>query len=200
MSAVKTFKNTIVEDPPFVRRLFGDTRAGWIWLLPRVWLGYQWIQAASHKVFEPKWVETGEALQGFWLNAAKIPEAGRPPIAFDWYRMFIQSMLDAQAYTWFAKLVAYGELLVGIALVLGAFTGIAAVLAGFMNWNFMMAGAASTNPVLFLVAVGLILAWKVSGYVGLDFFLLRRLGTPWKSRHVSGETKQLPEVVPPPIA
>jgi len=197
MSAVKTIRNTIVEDPPLVRRLLSDTRAGWIWLLPRIWLGYQWIQAASHKVFEPKWVETGEALQGFWLNAVKIPEAGRPLIAFGWYRMFIQSMLDAEAYTWFAKLVAYGELLVGIALVLGAFTGIAAVLAGFMNWNFMMAGAASTNPVLFLVAVGLILAWKVSGYIGLDFFLLRWLGTPWSSA-VSTERTARPLVKPSP--
>jgi len=31
-------------------------------------------------------------------------------------------MLDTQAYTWFAKWVAYGELLIGIALIIGAFT------------------------------------------------------------------------------
>jgi hypothetical protein len=34
---------------------------------------------------------------------------------------------------------------------------------------------------LFAIAVGLILAWKVSGYIGADYFLLRWLGTPWKS-------------------
>jgi thiosulfate dehydrogenase [quinone] large subunit len=122
---------------------------------------------------------TGEALQGFWTNAVKIPEQGRPPITFDWYRAFLQTMLDAQAYTWFAKVVAAGEVLVGVALILGAFTGIAAFFGGFMNWNFMMAGSASSNPLLFVIAVGLILAWKVAGYVGADYFLLSWLGTPW---------------------
>jgi thiosulfate dehydrogenase [quinone] large subunit len=78
----------------------------------------------------------------------------------------------------------YGELLIGIALIVGAFSGIAAFFGGFMNWNFMMAGSASSNPMLFAVAVGLILAWKVSGYIGVDFFLLRWLGTPWSSEPV----------------
>lgn len=77
--------------------------------------------------------------------------------------------------------MTYGELLIGIALVLGAFTGIAAFFGAFMNWNFMMAGTASTNPLLFMIAVALILAWKVSGAVGADYFLLRWIGTPWRS-------------------
>ena len=44
----------------------------------------------------------------------------------------------------------------------------------------MMAGSASVNPVFFVLSVALILAWKVSGYYGLDYFLLPWLGTPWK--------------------
>lgn len=169
-----------VQDPPFVKRLLSDPRAGWLWVLPRIWLGYQWFEAATHKITNPAWVQTGEALKGFWLNAVTIPETGRPAITFDWYRSFLQLMLDAQAYTWFAKVVAYGELLIGLALMLGAFTGIVAFFGGFMNWNFMMAGSASTNPMLFVIAVALILAWKVSGYIGADYFLLRWLGTPWR--------------------
>jgi thiosulfate dehydrogenase [quinone] large subunit len=127
-------------------------------------------------------VSTGEALKGFWTNAVQITETGRPPIAVDWYRGFIQALLDSQSYTWFAKLVAYGELLIGIALIIGAFTGIAAFFSGFMNWNFMMAGSASTNPLLFIIAVGIILAWKIAGYIGADYFLLPWIGTPWSNR------------------
>ena len=134
------------------------------------------------KISNPGWVSTGEALKGFWANAVQIPETGRPPISFDWYRSFIQYMLDTQSYTWFAKLVAYGELLIGIALILGAFTGIAAFFSGFMNWNFMMAGSASINPLLFIAAVGLILAWRVAGYLGADYFLLPWIGTPWSNQ------------------
>jgi uncharacterized membrane protein YphA (DoxX/SURF4 family) len=54
-------------------------------------------------------------------------------------------MLSTGAYTWFAKVIVFGELAIGIALILGAFTGIAAFGGGFLNWNFIMAGTASTN-------------------------------------------------------
>jgi len=192
MSNIITRKGEVVQEPPFVQKLFGDTRASLLWLPLRIWLGYQWVDAALHKVNNPAWVQTGEALKGFWVNAVKIPEQGRPPISFDWYRGFIQMLLDAQAYTWFAKLVAYGELLIGIALIIGAFTGIAAFFGGFMNWNFMMAGSASTNPLLFTVAVLLILAWKVSGYLGADYVLLRWLGTPWRGPLTSRSGEPIP--------
>jgi thiosulfate dehydrogenase [quinone] large subunit len=188
MSVVKTFKGQKIEDPNFIKWLTSDWRASLLWLPLRIWVGYQWIDAALHKVNNPAWVQTGEALQGFWMKAVLIPDApARPAITFEWYRGFIQFLLDTQSYTWFAKVVAYGELLIGVALVVGAFTGIAAFFGGFMNWNFIMAGSASSNGLLFAVSVGLILAWKVSGLVGADAFLLRWIGTPW-----GWVTKQLP--------
>ncbi len=179
-----------IEDPPLARRLLGDSRAGWLWLIPRVWLGYMWLEAGIGKLSNPGWTVTGEALKGFWTNAVAIPETGRPAIAYGWYRAFIQFLLDNGAYTWFAKLIVAGELLIGVALVLGAFTGIVAFLGGFLNWNYMMAGSASVNPVYFVIAVALILAWKVAGAIGLDHFLLPLLGTPWSS---AAEEKTQPE-------
>ncbi|MCB0064624.1 MAG: DoxX family membrane protein [Caldilineaceae bacterium] len=181
MSAVVNRKNQVLQDPPFAQVLFSDPRAGWFWLIVRVWLGWQWIEASLHKINNPAWTQTGEAVKGFWTNAVAIPEVGRPAISFDWYRSFLQMMLDNDAYTWMAPLIAYGELLIGIGLIVGAFTGIAAFFGALLNWNFMMAGTASSSPLLMVLAVGLILAWKVAGYVGLDFFLLRFLGTPWRA-------------------
>jgi len=181
--------NVQVNDPPLAQTLFGDRRFAWLWLIPRLYLGWLWFDASQHKIFDPKWVETGEALKGFWLTAVKVDP--KPTAYFEWYRQFIQLMLDTQAYVWFGKLVAYGELLIGIALILGAFTGIAAFLGGFMNWNFMMAGTASSNPVLFVLAVLMILAWKTAGYYGLDRWLLPLLGTPWRPAiHVGAATTQ----------
>lgn len=184
---LRTRSGHVVDEPRLVYRLLNDTRAAWLWLVPRLWLGYRWTDASLHKLGNRAWTKTGEALRGFWLGATAIPETGRPPIAFDWYREFLQAMLDAGAYTWFAKLIAYGELLVGIALIIGAFTGIAAFFGAFMNWNFMLAGSASINPVLFVTAVGLILAWKVAGLVGFDQILLPLLGTPWQRTSASRE-------------
>jgi thiosulfate dehydrogenase (quinone) large subunit len=174
-------QTTTIQDPPFARFLFADKRMAWLWLILRVWLGVQWVEAALHKINDPAWVQTGAALKGFWTNAVKIPETGRPPIAFDWYRDVLSWLLQNETYTWFGKLVAYGELLIGIALIAGAFVGIAAFFGAFMNWNFVMAGAASSNGLLLVLAVLLILAWKIAGYIGADYFLLRWLGVPWKN-------------------
>jgi thiosulfate dehydrogenase (quinone) large subunit len=171
-----------IEEPNFVKTLFNDLRFSVVWLVVRVWVGWQWITSGMGKVENPAWVETGQALKGYWTNAVAIPETGRPAIAFDWYRSFLEFLLNTESYTWFARLVVYAEILIGVALILGAFVGIAAFFGAFMNWNFMMAGSASTNPMLFVAALGLIFAWKIAGYLGADYFLLRWLGTPWKRR------------------
>ena len=55
----------------------------------------------------------------------------------------------------------------------------AAFFGALMNMNFMLAGSASTNPVLFFLAVGLMLGWKVAGYYGADRVLLPLVGIPW---------------------
>lgn len=176
---VRTETGRRIEDPPLAKFLFSDTRMAPVWLVVRVLVGLSWLTSGWGKLQNPAWMETGAALQGFWQNAVAVPEGGRPAIAFDWYRGFIQSLLDTEAYVWFAKLISVGETLIGVALILGAFVGIAAFFGAFMNWNFVMAGTASTNALLGLGALLLILAWKVAGWWGLDRWLLPRLGTPW---------------------
>lgn len=174
-------KNVTIKDPPVAQALFSNTRWAWLWVIVRLYLGYTWIHSGLGKLSNPAWTQTGEALKGFWQRSVAIPEApAKPLIAFDWYRSFLQMLLDTNSYTWFSKLVTAGELLIGIALILGMFSGIAAFFGGFMNWNFMMAGSASTNPVMFVLAVFLVLAWKTAGWWGLDRWLLPLLGTPWQ--------------------
>lgn len=184
-------KGRFVEEPPIAKFLFSDKRAAWLWLPLRIWVGLQWIDAASHKVVDPAWL-TGTALKGSWTSMSAIPATGKPPITFDWYRDFIKGMLDAGSYTWFGPLVAWGELLIGIALVIGAFVGIAAFFGAFMNWNFIMAGSASSNGLLLALAVFLALAWKVAGYIGADFFLLRFVGVPWKGPEAKAQENLAP--------
>ncbi len=191
----KTFNGRVIDEPNLVRFLFSDVRMSVFWLIVRVWLGYQWVQASLHKVSDPAWYATGEALKGYWMNAVKIGANGKQAVAYDWYGGFLQSLINAQAYTWFGKLIAYGELLVGIGLIVGAFVGIAAFFGALMNWNFIMAGSASTNGFLLIIALFVVLAWKVAGYIGADYFLLRWLGTPWRLREEEPVT-----ATPKPIA
>ena len=133
------------------------------------------------------WNSFREALKGFWTSAVAVPATGRAPITYDWYRSFLQGMLDSGSYVWFAKLIAIGELAIGIGLIIGAFVGIAAFFGALMNWNFIMAGSTSTNPLLMVGAIALVLAWKIAGYYGADYFLLKWLGTPWGRRHAEAE-------------
>ena len=174
-------RSLVVEDPQIVRRMFTDTRVwSWVWAAVRVYVGYEWLMAGWEKVTSPAWVSGGTAIRGYWEKAVLIPAApARAPISYDWFRSFLQFLMDINAQDWFGKLIAYGELLVGIGLILGAFVGIAAFFGAFMNMNFMLAGSASTNPVLFLLSILLILAWKTAGYWGADRWLLPLVGTPW---------------------
>ena len=84
--------------------------------------------------------------------------SGAPIITYGWYHEFVQLLVDSHAEGWFSKVIVFGELAVGLGLILGA---------------------TSTNPVLAVLGILLILAWKNAGYVGLDRFLLPALGTPW---------------------
>jgi thiosulfate dehydrogenase [quinone] large subunit len=181
-----------VEGPAFARYLFSNTRAGLFWLPIRIFVGFEWVDAGWHKLTGGGWIDGGSALLGYWQNAVKIPETGRPPISFEWYRGFLQFLIDQHAQGWFGWLITFGELAVGVGLLVGALTGIAAFFGALMNMSFLLAGSASVNPVMFTFAVGLILAWKVAGYYGLDRYILPRLGVPWhaKMRTVPPSTRE----------
>ena len=168
-----------IEGPAFTRFLFGNSRAGLFWLPIRLFVGFTWLEAGYHKFSGTGWMDGGAALKGFWTAAVAVPDKGSPAITYDWYRSFIQTLLDNQAYTWFAPLIAFGEMAVGLGLLLGVLTGIAAFFGDLMNMSFLLAGSASSNPVMFTLAIGLMLAWKVAGYYGLDRYILPLLGTPW---------------------
>ena len=185
VNAVTTRNGKVVQNPSIITTLLNHPLAGLIWLLVRIWLGWQWISAALHKFESPAWMQTGTALKGFWAGAIAIPATGTAPIHYAWYRTFLEFMLNSQAYVWFAKLIPVGEFLVGAALILGIFTGFAAFTGGFMNWNFMMAGSASVNPMFFALSVLLVLAWKVAGYFGVDFVLVPWIGSLWNRNKVN---------------
>ena len=182
-----------IEGPGFTRFLFDNSRAGLFWLPIRLFLGFAWLDAGWHKVTGTGWLDGGSSLQGYWTNAVAIPEEGRPPITYDWYRTFLETLLNNEAYTWFAPLIAWGEVAVGIALLAGILTGFAAFFGSFMNMSFMLAGAASTNPVLFTLAVGVMLAWRVAGYYGVDRYLLPMLGTPWAKKPAAESASAPPQ-------
>ncbi len=171
-----------VEGPGFTRFLFGNTRAGLFWLPIRLFVGFEFFAAGMGKFNEAAWTDgSGSALLGYWTHAVAIPAAGTgsPAITFEWWRGFLQVLINNNAAPWFSWLVLLGEMAIGLGLLFGALTGFAAFFGLVMNMSFLLSGSASVNPVLFSMGIGLILAWRVAGWYGVDRYLLPRLGTPW---------------------
>jgi thiosulfate dehydrogenase [quinone] large subunit len=178
----------LIPGPPPARFLFQHTQASWLWLAVRLWVGWQWLENGWRKLNNPAWMDgSGRAIRGFWERALGTTPEGQPVITFDWYRNFIQLLVDSHAEGWFSKLIVFGELAVAAGLILGAFTGLAAAGGLLMSESYMLAGTTSVSPLLALLEILLIFAWKTAGYIGLDRFLLPAL-TPWWDRREAAPT------------
>ncbi|MEW6046445.1 MAG: DoxX family membrane protein [Bacillota bacterium] len=140
--------------------------------LMRIWLGYQWLEAGLGKITNPAWVgdKAGVAISGFFKGAI-AKAAGDHPAVRPWYASFLENVALPNATT-FSYLIAFGETLVGLALIFGVLTSFAALMGAFMNLNFMLAGTTSTNPILYTVAIIVILAGARASYFGLDYYLM----------------------------
>lgn len=171
-----------VDDPSLWKLLMTNTYWALLWLPLRFFVGRAWLGAGEHKLRDSAWMDGGQALKGYWTGATTVPEGATSSKAgyYDWYHDLLTYMLNHEWYTWFAKIVAVGEFLIGIGLIVGALVGIAAFFGTLLNFSFIMAGTTSSNPVLFGLGVFLVLGWKVAGWFGIDRVLLPALGTPWQ--------------------
>ena len=178
MTAATTDRHDHIPEPNITRFLFADTRMAPVWLILRLWLGYEWLAAALGKWAEGGWVGggAGEAVKGF-AQGAIAQTTGEHPQVTGWYASFLEHVVVPNAAL-FSYLVILGETLVGIALILGAFTGIAAFFGLFMNASFIFAGTAGANPLMAIVAILIVLAWRVGGWWGLDRWILPAIGVP----------------------
>lgn len=190
MATARFNTNIQIPEPGIARFLFGDARLSPLWLVLRIYLGWHWLEAGWGKLTNPAgvWVgdKAGVAISGFLSGALKKTTGDHPDVT-GWYAWFIQNVALPNAKV-FSYLVTFGEILVGIALIIGLFTGLAAFFAGLMNAAFLLAGTVSANPWMFIVATWLVLAWRTAGYLGLDYFVLPRLGVWFGPRDKVGRT------------
>ena len=173
-------KQIYIPENPTSKFLFSSSKMAWFWLIVRVYVGWAWLETGWGKLQNEAWVGTdaGKAISGFVQGALSKTEGVHPDVQ-GWYAVFLENVVAPNAAAW-SYAIAWGEVLVGVALIIGALTGIAAFFGLFMNLNFRLAGTVSTNPVLFVLSIGIILAWRVAGHYGADRYLLPLLGAPWR--------------------
>lgn len=164
------------EEPRLAKFIFGDPRMAIFWLLIRIYVGWQWLSAGFEKMLSPVWTgdQAGTAMAGF-VNGALQKSTGANVAVQGYYAGFLQIFVLPHTAAW-SYAITYGEILVGLGLIVGLFTGFAAFFGGLLNANYLLAGTVSTNPMLFILATWLVLAWRVAGLIGLDRFVLGALG------------------------
>jgi thiosulfate dehydrogenase [quinone] large subunit len=162
--------------------LFGSKQAALIWLVARVYLGYEWLSSGWPKLFGAQsdaWIGDGSAVLGYLQFATNdLAQGDHPALAYGWWSAFLEWVIESGFYTSVAWMVAIGEVAVGVMLILGLFTGIFAFIGIVLNFSFMFSGSAGVNPLYALIGIFLVLAWRNAGYYGLDRWVLPALGTP----------------------
>jgi thiosulfate dehydrogenase (quinone) large subunit len=156
--------------------------SGLLWLVARLWLGYEWLHAGIDKAFgqgSAVWIgpKAGTAVAGFLKGAiakSALAEGFDPiktphPAVNEWYATLARDVFLPNA-TVFSYLVVAGEIAIGLALILGIFTRFSSVMSVLLGLSLLMAGATSTLPQMLTISVALATAGGVAiGYYGIDY-------------------------------
>jgi thiosulfate dehydrogenase (quinone) large subunit len=163
---------------PRVAQLLFRGWLGAILFLPlRLYFGVEWWRSGWEKVTDSAWMNSPDAVGGFAAGAIERGTQGdHPAVAYGWWVNLLEFLRDnAWAASLMGKVVAVGELAIAVALVIGAFTGIAAALGATLNFSFLFSGTAGVNPAYLLAEILLIAGWRVAGQLGADAWILGRL-------------------------
>ncbi|MFZ5824360.1 MAG: DoxX family membrane protein [Bacillota bacterium] len=164
---------------------FKGAKGSWIWLVIRLYIGYQWTMGGWGKLTGAKPFDATGFLKG--AAAKAVPAApGARPVVQAWWADFLNGFAIPNAKL-FNFLIPWGELLVGLALILGFATIFAAVMGMTMNFAFLLSGTVSSNPnylilQFILVAVG----GAYAGYIGIDYWF-RPLFRSYLAKLTGGE-------------
>jgi len=132
------------------------------WLAMRVWLGIMWIQAGWAKLFG---AENAFFLHNNGAGVAGFAAHGTP--AYSWWGSFLHGFVVPNA-GWIGVLIAVAEFAIGVALVAGLFTRIAALGSLALLFTYVMSGTASVCAWYALFAIVVLVMWRTSSWIGVD--------------------------------
>jgi uncharacterized membrane protein YphA (DoxX/SURF4 family) len=143
--------------------------APWLLLL-RLYAGCFWLSHGWAKVTNPEWSAPGGMMSSF---LSKTTAEGSGP-----YHDFVTGVVVPNV-SLFAHLVAWGELLTGVSLLLGFLTPLGALGGVFLPLNYLSAKGFNLDAVFGMDALAavmslLCLVLPVGRVAGLDGLLFRR--------------------------
>lgn len=168
MSTVKTTVNAIIGGPatrtnlPVWEGLKASKLTALAWTAMRVWLGVMWIQAGYAKIWG---AEAAGFLHGNGAGVAGFAAHGTP--AYSWWGSFLHGFVVPNAGA-IGILVAVSEFAIGIALVAGLFTRVAALGSLALLFTYVMSGTASVCAFYAAIAIVILVMWRTSSWIGAD--------------------------------
>jgi thiosulfate dehydrogenase [quinone] large subunit len=146
--------------------------------IARIWLGFQWLMDGWGKLTTAGGFSAQGLIQGA-INKPIMTPDGKSQ-TYPWYTEMLKMTTDNGNHTeLFNFMVSWGEFLVGLGLLVGAFTIAAAFFGLLMNYAFMLAGVVSISPVFILIEFLILMAGFNAGKIGLDRWI-----TPWLRQHL----------------
>lgn len=151
----------------FIQFMRTNKWASVLLLMIRFYVGYAWFTAGIGKV------SNGFDASGF-LKGAIAKASGDNPVVQSWWGWFLEQVALPNA-NMFTFMVAWGEVFVGVGLILGGLTKTAAFFGIVMNMAFLLSGTVSTNPVLLALTLFILIAGSNAGRLGLDHYVFSKL-------------------------
>jgi thiosulfate dehydrogenase (quinone) large subunit len=168
MSSVKNVVTAVIGEPakrtnlPVWEWLKSSKLAAPVWTAMRVWLGVMWIQAGSAKLWG---AEAAGFLHDNGAGVAGFAAHGTP--AYSWWGTFLHGFVVPNAGA-IGVLVAVAEFSIGVALVAGLFTRVAALGSLALLFTYVMSGTASVSAFYALFAIVILVMWRTSSWIGVD--------------------------------
>ncbi|KEO85283.1 DoxX family membrane protein [Tumebacillus flagellatus] len=154
----------------FMQWLRSNRYAALLLTLVRLYVGYEFLHAGWEKIFGEKPFDAS----GFLKNAIAHPVLGPDKTEiFPTFTAFLKNFALPHVGI-FNFLVPWGELLVGLGLILGVLTTAAMFFGVLMNFLYLMAGTVSSNPWDIFLGMFILAAGYNAGMFGGDYWVI-----PW---------------------
>ena len=152
-----------------------------VWLAMRVWLGIMWMQAGWAKIWG---AENSAFLHHNGAGVAGFATHGSS--AYTWWHSILTGAVVPNSGA-IGIIVAFGELIIGVALVAGFFTRIAALASLGLLFTYVMSGTASVCAFYALFAIVILMTWQTSSWIGVDGVI-----AAYRQRHHTGAHHVIP--------
>ncbi|BFH12485.1 DoxX family membrane protein [Paenibacillus melissococcoides] len=140
---------------------------GWALSVIRILFGWIWLKSGYDK------------LSGGFGVESLIPVIAENRDSPEWYKTFFSHVVSPFSGV-FDVVIPWGEILIGLGLIIGLLIVPALVMSVFVNANYILADMIFTYPTDILIATILLTGKRFTSYVSVERWLYSKWRKSWK--------------------